>query len=62
MKKGDANWGHSYKKDTNNLFTGGFKAEKFDTKIEKEERKRKSTKDWLNYSEEEEIDEEDFNS
>ena len=48
----------SFKKDSVGLFNGGYKAERFETKMEKEDRKRKRTQDWLEYSEEvEEIDE-----
>lgn len=45
-----------YKKDTNGLFDGGFKSQVFDTKEEKESRRRKSTSEWLEYAKEEELD------
>lgn len=45
-----------YKRDTNGLFNGGFKADQFETKEERENRKRHSTDYWLEYMEEEELE------
>jgi len=44
---------NAYKKDSNGLFDGGFKSQEFLTKEEKQEIRRKSTKDWLSEIEEE---------
>jgi hypothetical protein len=41
-----------YKKDTNGLFDGTFKSQMFESKTEKEERKRRRTDEWLDYAEE----------
>lgn len=59
MKKGKGNKIlSSYKKDSNGLFDGGFKAGEMDTKLEKEDRRKMSTNDWLEYAEEQEMDHE----
>ena len=38
----------AYKKDTNGLFDGGYRSTAFDTKQEKEDRRRKRTNELLN--------------
>lgn len=49
-----------YKKDTTGLFDGGYKASYFKTEIEKEDYKRKTTKDWIEFSEENEDTDDDL--
>lgn len=43
-----------YKKDTSGLFEGGYRSEVFSTKEEKQDRQRKSTKQYLDEAEENE--------
>lgn len=42
------NFNQYAKKDETGLFNGGYKASSFDTDIEKEDRRRNSTQEWLN--------------
>ena len=47
MKKQSNKLNFYNKKDSNGLFDGGFKSSEFKTKEEKEQLKRKSTRDYL---------------